>query len=76
MISTSKHQFNVAFALIGWGESEYDQDYSAYGSVRAFYKRWGNPDDPPGTSYYELETRPCTDQDLGLGDDVTDSRFY
>ena len=76
VISTSKHRFDVAFALIGWGYSQYNGDYSEYGQVKAYYKRWGNPGDPPGTSYYELKTRPCTDQDLGLGSDVIDSRFY
>ena len=31
VISTSKHNFNVAYALIGWGESVFDEDYSEYG---------------------------------------------
>ena len=44
--------------------------------MKAYYKRWGNDDDPAGTSYHELKTRPCTDEDLGLGGDPQKSRFF
>ena len=54
---------------MGWGESEFDGDYSEYGQVKAYYKRWGNPDDPPGTSYHELKTSPCKDDDFSLEPD-------
>ena len=40
-VSTSKHNFNLAFALVGWGESSFDGDISEYGQLKAFSKRWG-----------------------------------
>ena len=75
-VSTSKHGFDVAFGLVGWGESEHEGDISTYGELKAFYKRWGNEGDPPGTNYFEIKTRPCTREELGLGDDPAESRFY
>ena len=39
-VSTSKHNFNVAFALVGWGESAFEGDISEYGQLKAFSKRW------------------------------------
>ena len=75
-VSTSKHGFNVAFGLVGWGDSVHDGDISTYGELKAFYKRWGNEGDPAGTNYFEIKTRPCTREELGLGNDPDESRFY
>ena len=70
-VSTSANQFDVAFGLVGWGESESEDDTSMYGELKAFYKSWGNEGDAPGTHYYDIKTRPCTKEELGLGDDKT-----
>ena len=75
-VSTSANHFDVAFGIAGWGESEIGGDTSIYGELKAFYKSWGNDGDAPGTHYYEIRTRPCTLDELGLGDDLTKSRFY
>ena len=47
-----------------------------YGELKAFYKSWGNEGDPPGTSYYQIKTRPCTREEIGLGENKENSRFY
>ena len=60
---------------MGWGESAYEGDISMYGELKAFYKSWGN-ENPSGTHYYEIESRPCTLDEIGLGDDISKSRFY
>lgn len=75
-LSASHHKFDVAFALVGWGDSAFEGDISMYGELKAFYKSWGNEGDPPGTTYYEIETRPCTADEIGLGLDKSLSRFY
>ena len=75
-VSTSEHKFDVAFAFVGWGESEHDGDMSVYGELKAYYKRWGIEGDPPGTSFIELKSRPCTKTELGLGGEESESRFY
>ena len=75
-VSTSKHKFDVAFGLVGWGESAYEGDISMYGELKAYYKRWGIEGDPPGTSFIELKSRPCTRAELGLDENESESRFY
>ena len=75
-VSTSKHKFDVAFGLVGWGESAYEGDISMYGELKAYYKRWGIEGDPPGTSFHELKSRPCTRAELGLEEKESESRFY
>ena len=41
--------------------------------MKAFYKRWGDPD-KPGTHYYDVASRPCTAEDLGL--EEGNSKFW
>ena len=47
---------------------------SEYGEVKAFYKRWGNEGEV-GTGYTEIRTRPCTDEELGIGSDDGGTKF-
>lgn len=47
-----------------------------YGELKAFYKRWGIEGDPPGTSFHELKTRPCSRAELGLEGKESESRFF
>ena len=75
-VTTETHNFNIAFGFVGFGESDYDGDISQYGHVSAFYKRWGHPEDGPGTTYHKIETRPCTKEELGLTDDQSKSKFW
>ena len=49
-------------------------DITDYGEVKAFYKNWGG-ENLLGTQYSDLVTRPCTEDELGLGSDPSKSRF-
>ena len=40
-------------------------DESRYGEVKAFYKTWGDPNNP-GSHWSEVKSRPCTKQELLL----------
>ena len=48
-------------------------DISEYGENKAFYKRWGDPNNP-GTHYFDVASKPCTMEDLGLEGD--ESKFW
>ena len=74
-LSSSDHEFTLAYAFIAFDEADPVEDISRYGEVKAFYKRWGNPGDPVGTTFHELSTRPCTEAELGLTSDSQVSRF-
>ena len=72
-ITTEKNNFTVAFAFVAFDSPDLGDDISEYGEVKAFYKRWGEPN-KPGTHYYEVASRPCTVEDLGLEGD--NSKFW
>ena len=68
-----KHHFNVAFTFIDW-ESTHDADISAYGEVKAYYKRWGHGEG--GTQFHEIPFHTCTREELGLEGDSDKYRFW
>ena len=53
-----------------------DEDTSEYGEVKAYYKKWGDPSDGKGTTYHELKTRKCSEEELGLTGDEINSKFW
>ena len=67
---------------IAFGFTAYDDNYEMlhepdYGEIKVFMKSWSSSDS--FTEFSELEFRPCTDEELGLGPngfDDPNSRFY
>ena len=68
---------------IAFGLTAYDNNYEAivapeYVTVRAQYRSWSPEED--ATKFQTIDTRPCTREELGLGEDEEEekegSRFY
>ena len=71
-----KRGFEIAFAFTGVDGDLEMLDEPDYGEVKAFIKYW---DAETSTTYRELYSRPCNEQELGLGPlgfDDPHSRFY
>ena len=49
VLSFQKQNFNVAFAFVNWDAEDPNADFSEYGELKVFYKRWGHGES--GTSY-------------------------
>ena len=48
---------------------------STYGEVKAFYKTWGDYDNP-GTHYKELTSRKCTEEEIGVDHAEGGTKFW
>ena len=46
-----------------------------YGELKAYYKSWGDLDNP-GVFYQELQTRPCTKSELLLEESTGSKKFW
>ena len=65
-------KFDIAFALTTYDEVEPGPVIDPrYGRIYARYNSWGY-----GWQNKDLETHPCTDEELGLADANKTSRFY
>ena len=56
----------MAFAFVNYKDpNEVFDDEAEYGETQAFYKTWGDPENP-GTFFKPLAIRPCTRIELNL----------
>ena len=74
-MSSAVNDLQVAFAFVDYDSKGHDHDLSQYGTVKAFYKTWGD-DSNPGTHYKEIDSRPCTKEELGVGLETGGTRFW
>ena len=65
----------IAFGITAYDDNIEMIDEPDYATVHARVKTWGQ-EDSPGTVFTELPIRPCTEDDLGLGDSLENSMFY
>ena len=79
-ISSETHNFKVAFAFVNYDDpSEMELagiEEADYGEMKAFYKSWGDPNNP-GVNFIPLASRPCTPSELLLEEDdnETEDKF-
>ena len=66
---------SVAFALTHYDSNTEMIHEPDYGSVKARLKQWGQ-DGSTGTTFTDLPTRPCSYEELGLGESTSNSKFY
>ena len=73
---TTKNGFMVAAGLVSGGFESILQIPREVGSFKFYRKTW---ETNLGLNFYELKTRPCSEDDFNWGDDSTsnkDSLFY
>ena len=67
----------VAFGLTAYDSNQEPIEDQSYGQLKAYYKTWGMPGDPPGVNWQEMPTKPCSRGQLGLSDsDDGDSSLF
>ena len=75
VITTSKDNFQVAFAFVNYQDSsESLKNLPEYGEIGAYYKTWGDTDNP-GTFYKSIPSRPCTAKELNLEEKSDDDEL-
>lgn len=61
--------------MLAFGLTAYDENYESiedatYGTLKAYYKTWGQADQP-GVGWEEIPTTLCTPEQLGIYADGT-----
>ena len=56
----TKNGLQIAFGLTAYDGNQEPIEDPEYGELKAFYKTWGMPGDPPGVIWEELPTKQCT----------------
>ena len=62
----------MAFGFVSY-DTSLDGDYSAYGELKARLVKW---DPVNGTEFFIADTHPCSDEELGLTENIEDSQFF
>ena len=69
----------IAFGITGFDDSNLDMQHEPdYGEVKVALKKWGD-EGAEFLSFHDLEKRPCSVEELGLGPlgfDDPNSLFY
>ena len=70
-----KGGLQIAFGLTHYDSNVEMIDEPDYATIHARLKQWGQEGSSAGTTFKELIIRPCTEDDLGLGESTENSKF-
>ena len=69
----TRNGFEIAFGLSNYGNSVEMINEPQYGEIKAVLRSWNSEDEDISVKFQNVETRPCTESELGIGKEGYDS---